>query len=81
MVTNVEDLAAEDAANQAVADSVYAEILHVAACLQPDADELDIHRAGCVWRGLRRAWHEARETESFTQFADRVLATIGKEHV
>lgn len=67
------------AAERELVQTSYAEIVHVAQCLQPDADVLDIHRAGCVWRGLRRAWMEAGATDPFPQFAERVLAAVHKE--
>ncbi len=70
----------ERAAERELVEACYAEIAHVAQCLQPKADVLDIHRAGVVWRGLRRAWHEAGEQEPFTTFAGRVLANVPQEH-
>ncbi len=69
----------ERAAERELVQQSYAEIVHIAQCLQPDVDVLDIHRAGVVWRGLRRTWHAAGEPDTFTQFADRVLATISKD--
>ena len=67
------------AAEQQLASDSYAEIRHVARRLQPDAEALDIHRAGLVWRGLRRAWHIAGEPGTFEQFADTALATVHEE--
>ncbi len=70
----------ERAAEHELVQTCYTEIAHVAQCLQPEADELDMHRAGVVWRGLRRAWMEAGEPDTFTQFASRVLANVAQEH-
>ncbi len=67
------------AAEQQLVSDVYVEIAHVAQRLQSDADMLDIHRAGVVWRGLRRAWHAAGEPDTFTAFADIALATVHEE--
>jgi len=69
----------ERAAERELVEACYAEIVHVARCVQPDVNTLDIHRAGVVWRGLRRAWHEAGEQEPFTAFVERVLAAVKKE--
>jgi hypothetical protein len=66
----------ERAAERQLADHSYAEIEQIAVLLQPDADGLDIHHAGVVWRGLRRAWHMAGEPDTFTAFADAALATV-----
>ncbi len=66
----------ERAAEHELVQACYAEVEHIAVLLQPDADVLDIHRAGVVWRGLRRAWHAAGEPGTFEQFADTVLATV-----
>jgi hypothetical protein len=42
--------------------------------LEPDADVLDVRRAGQVWAPLRRAWVAAGEPGTFEQFADTALA-------
>jgi hypothetical protein len=52
---------------------------HIAVLLQPNADVLDIRRAGVVWRLLRRAWHAAGEPDTFEQFADEQLAAVDQE--
>ncbi len=70
----------ERAAERQLVEACYAEIAHVARCVQPEADVLDLHRAGVVWRGLRRAWHEAGEPDTFTQFAEQVLTNVAQEH-
>ncbi len=70
----------ERAAEHELVQACYAEIAHVARLLQPDADVLDLHRAGVVWRLLRRTWMEAGEPDTFTQFADHMLATVKREH-
>ncbi len=69
------------AAERQLASDSYAEIEHIAVLLQPDADVLDIHRAGVVWRLLRRAWHAAGELGTFTDFADAQLAAVHEEVV
>ncbi len=66
----------ERAAEQDLANAVLAEIMHIAQRVQPDAEELDLHHAGCVWRGLRRAWHMAGEPGTFVAFVDTALATV-----
>lgn len=73
MITTVEALAAEDAAQQQFAAAAYAEILHVAQQLQPDADTLDVRQAGRVWAPLKRAWLAAGEPGTFAQFAETAL--------
>lgn len=70
---------ADRAAEAQLAHDTYAEIVYVARLLQPDVDTLDIHRAGCVWRCLRRAWQEAGEPGTFTTFADTALAVVHGE--
>ncbi len=69
----------ERAAERHLVQESYAEIVHVAQRLQPDADVLDIHRAGVVWRGLRRTWHAAGEPDTFTEFADMALVAVQQE--
>ncbi len=69
----------ERAAEQQLVEACYAEIAHIAVLLQPDADELDLHHAGIVWRLLRRAWHQAGEPGTFTDFADAQLAVVQEE--
>jgi len=70
----------EDRAAEAqLGHDVLVEVLHVAQCLQPDVDVLDLHHAGVVWRLLRRAWHAAGEPGTFTEFADTALATVQEE--
>ena len=69
----------ERAAERQLASDSYAEIAHIAVLLQPNADELDLHHAGIVWRLLRRAWHMAGEPDTFAQFADTALATVQEE--
>lgn len=70
----------EDRAAEAqLGHDVMVEVLHIARLLQPDADVLDLHRAGCVWRCLRQAWHIADEPGTFAAFADTALATVHKE--
>jgi len=76
MITTAEDLAAEDAVQQQYAAAAYAEILHIAQRMWPDADVLDVRYAGQVWAPLRRAWVAAGEPGTFAQFADRALATL-----
>ncbi len=67
------------AAEHQLVQTCYAEITHIAQQLQPDADVLDMRRAGVVWRDLRRAWHQAGELGTFMAFADEQLATVAKE--
>ncbi len=71
----------ERAAERQLVEACYAEIEHIAVLLQPDADVLDLHHAGCVWRLLRRAWHVAGEPGTFVDFADAALATVHEEVV
>jgi hypothetical protein len=73
MITTTTDLAAENAVQQQYAGAGYAEILHVAQRLEPDADVLDVRRAGQVWAPLRRAWVAAGEPGTLEQFADTAL--------
>jgi hypothetical protein len=67
------------AAERQLASDSYAEIAHIAVLLQADADELDLHHAGMVWRLLRRAWHAAGEPDTFTAFVDTQLAVVEQE--
>ncbi len=69
----------ERAAEQQLVEACYAEIAHIAVLLQPNADVLDIRRAGVVWRLLRRAWHAAGEPGTFTDFADEQLAVVQED--
>ncbi len=69
------------AAERELVQTSYAEIEHIAQVLQPDADVLDLHHAGVVWRLLRRAWHAAGEPGPFIAFADTALATVHEEVV
>jgi hypothetical protein len=69
----------ERAAERQLVEACSAEIVHIAQRLQPDEDELDIRRAGIVWRLLRRAWHAADEPGTFTDFADAQLAVVQEE--
>ncbi len=67
------------AAERQLASDSYAEIEHIAVLLQPDADVLDLHHAGVVWRLLRRAWHVAGEPGTFVDFADAQLAVVQED--
>ncbi len=69
------------AAERQLVEACYAEIEYIAQLLQPDAEVLDIHHAGVVWRLLRRAWHRAGEPNTFAQFVDTALATVLEEAV
>ncbi len=69
----------ERAAERQFVEACYAEIVHIAQLLQPDADVLDLHHAGCVWRLLRRAWHVAGEPGTFVDFADAQLAVVQED--
>lgn len=71
----LDGLTAEDAAQRQFAAAAWREILHVAERLQPDADVLDVRRAGQVWARVRRAWVAAGELSTFGEFADQALAT------
>ncbi len=67
-ITSAEEVAAEDAVQRQFAATAYAEVLHVAQRLQPDADVLDVRRAGQVWARLRslqiRHWSNLRRQMS-----------------
>ncbi len=69
----------ERAAEHELVQTCYAEVEHIAVLLQPDADVRDLHRAGVVWRLLRRAWHAAGEPGTFVDFADEQLAVVQEE--
>ncbi len=69
----------ERAAERQLVEACSAEIVHIAQRLQPDADVLDIRRAGVVWRLLRRAWHAAGEPGTFVDFADEQLAVVQED--
>lgn len=79
IITSADDIAAEDAIHAQYAATAYAEIEHIAQHLQPDANVLDVSRAGVVWRSLRRAWHAAGESGTFVDFADEQLAAVHEE--
>jgi hypothetical protein len=67
------------AAERELANAVLAEVMHIAQRLQPDADVLDLHHAGVVWRLLRRAWHAAGEPDTFVEFANEQVAAVQEE--
>ena len=73
------DAEAEDAAQRQYAAAAWREILHVAQRIQPDADVLDVRRAGQVWAPLKRAWIAAGEPGTFVAFADTALRTVHEE--
>jgi hypothetical protein len=75
-ITSAEEVAAEDAVQRQFAATAYAEVLHVAQLLQPDADVLNVRCVGQVWVRLRRAWVAAGEPDTFTQFADTALEQL-----
>ncbi len=79
MMLTADERAAEDNLQQHSAAAAYAEILHIAHRLQPDADVLDIRRPGVVWQGLRQAWHQAGEPDTFAAFADEQLVAVQEE--
>lgn len=81
IITSADDLAAEDVIQAQYAADAWREIRHVARRLQPDADVLDVRRAGLEWARLRQAWVAAGELGTFGAFADTALEQLATADV